>query len=196
MKKNNRRSFFGKVGVLIGSFFLVKINDLFSKTPEKIHFANGFKVSEVSQNEAIILTRLCSGEKPIPISHQKSKKEGRANNYYPIDFDEEQDVDLMDGAVSGTAGSLRVKFQEGGNEIVTDWYKAEEHNDHTVQIPVSNLKPGKKYKIQLEAKLIGREELFSVGGTFKTAHPEDFAAQNPTRFSSACGGELLAECVG
>lgn len=185
MKNNNRRSFFGKVGVFIFSFFFVKIKYLFSKegfysegeiiseTSEKVFFANGFKVSEVSQTEAIVWARLCSKEKPNPISHGRIKKEGRANNYYPTDFNEEQDVNHMDGAIIGTEGALRVKIQEDGHQLISEWYNAEEHNDHTVQIPISNLKPGNKYKLKLEAKSIGKDDVFSVEGSFKTADNED-----------------------
>jgi alkaline phosphatase D len=38
-----------------------------------------------------------------------------------------------------------------------------------VQIPVSNLKSGKRYQLKLEARLIGRDEVSSIEGSFKTA---------------------------
>src|SRR5680860_581813 len=131
MKKSNRRSFFGKVGLMLSSFFFLKVDDLFYKgnalceggifteSEERIYFANGFKVSEVSQSEAIIWTRLCSKENPSPISHKRSKQEGSANNFYPVNFNEAQEVQFMDGAINGTEGLLRVKIQGDANQLVT-----------------------------------------------------------------------------
>ena len=111
MKENKRRSFFGKFGVVLFTFFMGKVkllvakenhlvqSKIFSSFINKIYFSNGFKVTEVSQGEAIIWTRLCSSEKPNPIVHKKSKTKVKANNFYPLDFDEMQPVKNMDGGV-------------------------------------------------------------------------------------------------
>lgn len=152
---------------------------------DKVHFTNGFKVTEVSQNEAVIWTRLCASEKPNPIIHKKSKiKEGN-NNFYPVDFDEKQPVEEMDGAVTGAKGKVRLRYRSKGKEVISDWRIAEPSNDFTVQFPVSKLQSGRKYQFQLEAFPLNREEKTVVQGAFNTAFdPEEAVPVNLT--TSTC----------
>lgn len=109
MEKNNRGNFLKKVGLGFLSFFIWDFKTLFSwfksnflsyLSDRQVFFTTGFKVSEVSQHTAIIWTRLCDWEEPNPIVHQRRQQIFR----HPIDFDEEQPVESMDGGVHGTNG--------------------------------------------------------------------------------------------
>ncbi|MEX2564602.1 MAG: alkaline phosphatase D family protein [Cyclobacteriaceae bacterium] len=197
MKQNNRRSFFGKLGVMLFTFFMGKVKPLVSKGNDldlvkrnislinKVFFTNGFKVTEVSQNEAIIWTRLCASEKPNPIMHNKGKIKKNNNNFYPVNFDEKLSVQNMDGAVAATKGKVRVRYGLNGEETISDWKTAEPSNDFTVHMPISNLQPGSKYHFQLEATPLGSDEKTVVEGEFKTAYdPEEPVEVNLT--TSTC----------
>ena len=187
MKQNNRRSFFGKLGAILFTFFMGKVKTLSSKenyldqskynSPfiNKIHFSNGFKVTEVAQNEAIIWTRLSASEKPNPIIHKRSKSKENNNNFYPVDFDENQPVEKMDGAVKGTKGKVRLRYESNGGKIISDWKSAESSSDFTVQIPLSKLQSGTKYQIQLEAIPLDGDEKTVVEGAFQTAFDHEEA---------------------
>lgn len=169
---------------MLFTFFMGKVKPLISKNSHfsgskeissfnhEIHFTNGFKVTEVSQNEAFIWTRLCASESPHPIIHKKSKVKEGNNNFYPVDFDEEQQVENMDGAVVGAKGKVRVWLN--GKKLASDWKMAETSDDFTVQIPISELKPGTKYQFHLEAVPEGSGNESMVEGEFHTAFdPED-----------------------
>ena len=184
MKQNKRRSFFGKFGVMLFTFFMGKVKPLVAKdhfnpskiiptSLNKIYFSNGFKVTEVSQTEAFIWTRLCSSEKPHPIVHKKAKTKPKANNFYPVDFDEKQPVKNMDGAVEGVEGKVRVSYKAKGERVVSNWVKAKQSDDFTVQIPLTKLKPGTKYQIQLEALPTDDSNKTIVKGEFKTSYDEE-----------------------
>ena len=159
--------FMGKVKPLVSKEYPINQSKEILSFINKIHFTNGFKVTEVSQNEAIIWTRLCANEKPNPIIHKKSKTKEGNNNFYPVDFDEELPVENMDSAVVGARGKVRVWLN--GEKRASDWKTAESANDFTVQIPLSKLKPGTKYQFQLEAVPDDSGDQSLVQGEFKTA---------------------------
>src|SRR5690554_3842066 len=79
-------------------------------TADRVYFTNGIKVCETSPGTMMVWTRLCAVEEPIPIKTAREKQPG---TYYPIDFDEEQPVELMDGAVRGKSGKVRLKISHG-----------------------------------------------------------------------------------
>ncbi|WP_236975546.1 alkaline phosphatase D family protein [Membranihabitans maritimus] len=174
MKQKDRRSFFQKMGIFLSSVpFLEAVNlpadevklDSTSDT-ERIFFTTGFKIAEVGQNDAIIWTRLCRSEFPVPIKHDR-KKEGV--NFYPTAFDENKPVKQMDGAVEGMEGQVRVKLVGANQEKISEWFTARQENDFTVQIPVDNLLDNTEYLVKLESRISENKKVFSVEGSFRTA---------------------------
>src|SRR3546814_11958311 len=75
----------------------------------QVYFTTGFRISEVTCRSAIFWTRLCRQETPVPIRHKRREEVFR----HPIDFDENQPVEKMDGAVAGTAGIVRIIVMNG-----------------------------------------------------------------------------------
>ncbi len=71
------------------------IGGLITGKTSGVFFTNGFKIVEVDANTTMLWTRLCSQASPNPIRHERIEKVFR----HPIDFDENQEVDKMDGAV-------------------------------------------------------------------------------------------------
>lgn len=175
--------FMGKTKSLLAKEYHPNQPKVISSVVDKIHFTNGFKVTEVSQNEVIIWTRLCASEKPNPITNKKSKTKEGNNNFYPVDFDENQPVEKMDGAVVGAKGKVRVWLK--GEKMASDWKTAESPNDFTVQIPISKLKPGTNYQFELEGVADGSSTPSKIGGEFMTAFsPEEAVSVNLT--TSTC----------
>ncbi|GAA5219820.1 alkaline phosphatase D family protein [Membranihabitans marinus] len=166
----DRRHFIEKMGV---GFLSVSLWDMegsarlwksITSKKSPVYFTNGFKISELTSNSVVIWTRLCGQEKPNPVRHERREEVFR----HPIDFDESQPVDQMDGAVKGQEGLARVKITSSDGEWVSDWMTANEGNDYTIKVPCDGLKPLKEYQLEIEAKASKRGPVNSISTTFKT----------------------------
>ncbi|WP_154857349.1 alkaline phosphatase D family protein [Cyclobacterium xiamenense] len=172
----NRRSFLTKIGWLTGGL-ITPVNTIRARVPfklanDRVYFTNGFKVMEVSQNEAIIWTRLCANEKPNPLIHLKEKHKSQ-NNEYPIDFNEQMPVEEMDGGVTGSTGWVRAILENQRDKHVSDWQKASSDGDFTVSFPFTGLKSATEYKVQLEGKTEKGKITAHQSGSFRTAGSEE-----------------------
>ncbi|MCC5937180.1 MAG: alkaline phosphatase D family protein [Lunatimonas sp.] len=157
MAKFPRRIFFRKAGwgVLSFSFLpqlplFARIRRVFLPHPEqeRVFFTTGFKISEVTENSAMVWTRLCRQEHPNPVRHEREEKVFR----HPIDFDEEQPVEQMDGGVESGPGFVRVKVYTGTEKIVSPWVQVFQRDDFTARIPLEGLKPSTSYRVELIGK--------------------------------------------
>lgn len=181
--KKDRREFFKKSQWFFLfpwmdlSFLSIRKNKL---TQEIIHFTNGIKISEVSPGEVVVWTRLCGDKNPNPIVTPRDK---HGTTYYPRDFDEDQEISTMDGAVQGKRGQVRMKVRNEQTERTTDWYQATPENDFTVRIPIQSLDPGREYILELEAKVSEDAESNSIQGKFRTAPPSDMIV--PVEFTTS-----------
>ncbi|MDN5200235.1 alkaline phosphatase D family protein [Fulvivirgaceae bacterium BMA10] len=146
---------------------------------QDVFFTTGFKVSEVSDQEAIIWTRLCAQKEPNGIRHDRKEKVFR----HPINFDENQPVEQMDGAVKGIEGYVRAILQHGSKKRISRWVRALKENDFTVQIPFKKLKANTNYQLILEAKLTSDGSVVSTSGSFRTAPGKKSAA--PVHFTTS-----------
>ena len=161
---------------------LLAILTIRSAYAQDVYFTNGFRVAELTANEAIVWTRLCGQEKPNPVVHQRKPHVFR----HPLDFDENMPVDEMDGAVRGAVGYVRVILEGGRFMKSSDWHPAEAKEDYTVHIPLDSLSPDTEYTIRLEGK--AKEEgatTATAAGSFRTP-PVDSVA-TPVLFTmSTC----------
>lgn len=172
----NRRSFLTKIGWLTGGLITpvntIRARVTFKLANDRVYFTNGFKVMEVSQNEAIIWTRLCANEKPNPLIHLKEKHKSQ-NNEYPIDFNEQMPVEEMDGGVTGSTGWVRAILENQRDKHVSDWQKASSDGDFTVSFSFTGLKSATQYKVQLEGKTEKGKITAHQSGSFRTAGSEE-----------------------
>lgn len=179
MKKANRRGFFKKTGISLLSLMAIpkifaqpihKFLDLVSRSATGVYFTNGFKIAEVRKESAMLWTRLCGQEFPQPVRHQRLEKVFR----HPIDFDEEQPVAEMDGAVIGSPGLVRAKVstKSGRSVYTSSWQAAVQETDFTVKIPVKGLQPNTAYQVEWEAKPLESETIRKESGSFRTPASE------------------------
>ena len=157
MTKQNRRSFFKRFGMGFLSVSVLDEMALFSRIKEmfkrpsvenRVFFTTGFKISEVTTDTAVIWTRLCSQKNPNPVVHERKDSVFR----HPIDFDEKQLVETMDGAVRSGPGVARVRVFNEEENIVSDWSEAVADNDFTLSFVIDGLKKGRHYQVELEGK--------------------------------------------
>lgn len=179
MKGNSRKSFLKKISAGVLSFSVLDITFLFSwrrksffnKKSGGIFFTTGFKVSLMPENKAVVWTRLCSRKEPNPITHKRREKVFR----HPIDFDESQPVETMDGAVAGTSGLVRAKISSGSEEKVSEWTEVDSSDDYTAKFSFENLKEGQAYDLELEARTDLSGPSTVTQGSFRTAPVPDKA---------------------
>lgn len=135
-----------------------------------VFFTTGYKVSEVTPHQAILWIRLCSQPFPNPIVHERRTEVFR----HPIDFDEEQNVDDMDGAVKGKAGMVRFKIgNEESGELKTDWLEARPDSDFAVSHTFENLEADTIYEVEIEGRSSDSGISNFAYGSFKTAPRPD-----------------------
>ncbi len=120
------------------------------------HLANGIKIGEVTQNSAIVWARLTVDLEGNPLS--------------------------ADRAAPGESGSISVSYESKVHENSSGWvgpYPVDAEHDFTVQIPLTDLRPGADY----ELTVYGHDEegalTASLDGEFRT--PPDQEAIAPVR---------------
>ncbi|MEQ8420974.1 MAG: alkaline phosphatase, partial [Arenibacter algicola] len=71
-----------RIILFLGTFILLTYA-IQAQNSDQVYFTNGFKIGELTDSSAILWTRLCRYEKPVPIKHQQKGAPFRS----PIDFD-------------------------------------------------------------------------------------------------------------
>ncbi|MGK7393692.1 MAG: alkaline phosphatase D family protein [Candidatus Cyclobacteriaceae bacterium M3_2C_046] len=156
------------------SFFLLFaiMNFMHPLWSQQVYFTTGFKVAEVTDQSAIIWTRLCASATRNPIIHERKATVFR----HPIDFNEEMPVEQMDGYVAGHKGLVKVTLFHGTNNISSEWISAQPEQDYTVHIPFNDLNPGTFYQFIIEGKASANGPVNAIAGNFKTAPSPDSIA--------------------
>lgn len=190
MDVNNRRRFLKSIGfgflgapVLEGSFIPRWIRERLPDPPiqNDVFFTTGFKVMEVHQTSTVVWTRLCAREFPNPVRHQRRERVFR----HPIDFDEDQPVDQMDGNVGGAAGIVKFRLSGGRRKIESEWIPVTAARDFTASFLFEGLLPGTDYRIEIEGRSSPDASSRIVKGRFKT--PPDSSQVSPMNLvTSTC----------
>jgi len=189
MSTHDRRSFLKTAGLgLIALPAAARANGVFDPlntrlAPETdgIHFTTGFKISEVTPHSAMLWTRLCSQATPNPIVHERREIIFR----HPIDFDENQPVESMDGGVRGAAGIVRAKLSNDTETFVSEWVTASPDEDYSAKFIFDQLTSGTDYRVELEAKASPSERSWFATGRFRTA-PDPQAQRAVSFVTSTC----------
>ena len=149
----------------------------FVATTHGVHAAEmamGFRVGEVTQDSAIVWTRITrSKERHWDGFREPAKREPKQEKYVPS----EVKVESRHGAVAGAAGQVRLEYGPlvpRGRNRTTDWVTVKAENDYVHQFQLDGLMPGTKYEVLLHVRY-AVDVPFSNGpdGTFTTpARPE------------------------
>lgn len=120
--------------------------------------ATGFKVGEMTQNSAIVWTRLTANEKPNPGDAPLVKieyVEGRGRQAVKeVTYPNGSDVSTIRYAAPGTAGQTRVLYRAKGTEqwMSSGWEDVDPEADFTRQYELIKLEPGTRYELQVKSR--------------------------------------------
>lgn len=165
------------------------------------YFATGVKVGEVSQDKAIIWTRLTKANKRVSSDSAmptifykdtlsvewKEKIKGRPDMEVKVEYPQGFDVSNIEGACPGTDGEVKIRYSKSGTEWKeTTWQKVDPSRDYTQQFSLTDLISGSEYVFEVQARPIGTEVISAtIEGKFKTAPPIDSA--KPVTFTVTTG---------
>ena len=104
----------------------------------KVYQTNGIKIGEVTQDSAIIWTRLTKN----PTANTNGEKFRKVPKHAP-QIPKGKSLSDMEGAVPGIAGSVRISWQNQGEEATrTEWLPVDEDRDFTRKVKIGDLLPG------------------------------------------------------
>jgi alkaline phosphatase D len=139
-------------------------------------FANGIKIGEVTQDSALVWTRLTSHA----TAHTDGLKFRKVPKHAP-QIPAGKSLTDMEGAVPGIAGSVRISWQSDGDEITqTEWLPVEEKRDFTRKVEIRGLLPGRAYEVRVESRSTQGKAGQTIQGKFRTAPAPEMIA--PIKF--------------
>jgi alkaline phosphatase D len=131
--------------------------------PTGAHLAMGFRVGEVTQDSAIVWTRVTA--------HSRRNAETGKNP------EADDDIARLEGAVPGAPGSVRLLVSttaDFANATTHDWAPVAAERDFTRQFMLKSLKPATKYFVKVEARPpAGGAATAGHQGSFTTAVSPD-----------------------
>lgn len=114
--------------------------------------AMGFRIGEVTQDSAIVWTRITKhAERNWDGVREAKKREPRVERYVPS----KTNVNDREGATPGAAGQVRVTYgadQELKAAFVTDWVAVKAENDFIHQFRLDRLRAATRYFLRVEAR--------------------------------------------
>ena len=135
----------------------------------EVYLANGIKIGEVTQDSAILWTRLTK-HATANIDGEKFRKVPKHVPQIP----EGKNLAEMEGAVPGNAGSVRISWQRKGNAVIkTEWLPVDEKEDFTRKVEIGDLLPGQTYEVQVESRSTQEKAGQTIRGKFRTAPPPE-----------------------
>ena len=165
-------------------------------------FATGIRIGDVSQQEAVIWTRLTQNptrvnDAPLPIAlytdpetgkkHlRKTRRDKNGVVYFPQGFD----INTIEGAVPGANGMVRVKYKKLREKAwqSTPWQSVAPESNFSKKIILSELKPGTTYAIKIEGRPEDSSKISAqIRGKFKTP-PDANSSRKIVFAASTCQG--------
>lgn len=172
------------------------------ETTDGPFFATGIRIGDVSQNEAVIWTRLTKhpsrvNDGPLPISlyidpetgkrHlRKTRKDKNGEVYFPQGYD----INTIEGAVPGARGMVRVNYKilSAKHWQSTTWQSVSPEANFSKKFILSQLTPGATYELKIEGRAEDHSDVSAqIAGKFKT--PPDAKTSRKIVFAaSTCQG--------
>lgn len=125
--------------------------------------AMGFRVGEVTQNSAVVWTRVTENQTGnFKGVMPPKKREPKSAEYVPS----KMDVDSRRGATPGAPGEVQCVYWrndvKGAQREFTKWVRVKAANDFVHQFKLTGLDDGANYSINVNARDIGEERPSSV----------------------------------
>ncbi|MEK7996577.1 MAG: hypothetical protein AAB403_22475, partial [Planctomycetota bacterium] len=175
---------FTKIVVMVTSLAMCGCGKALAGAPYQ---TTGIKIGEVTDNSAIVWTRLTRDsqrlgtEAPMPEVRYRDRKTGalldkpaggRPNSTPVVTFPANSTIETIEGAVPGAPGKVRVLYKAvaASDWKNTDWRDVDPKRDYTCQFRLKDLQSDTRYQLRVEAK--GEAELAEgqlVEGAFRTA---------------------------
>jgi alkaline phosphatase D len=134
----------------------------------------GFRVGEVTQDSAIVWTRITSSKvRNWDGYRDPQKREPREDEYVPSKIA----VADREGEIGGAAGDVRVVVSthaDFSDAMSSDWASVKAEQDFVHQFPLTRLKPAMKYYLRVEARDgADRPVSATASGSFGTPAAKD-----------------------
>jgi alkaline phosphatase D len=143
----------------------LKCFHLNAQDANNVYFTTGFKIGDVTDSSAVILTRLCATEKPVEVYHKRKETVFR----HPLDFDNDMPVRKMDGAVQGSSGQIMIKLISKDTVINTEWKYVSSYKDFTLKTKITGLKSNTYHSITIRGRKHTTAPISEIKGGFTTA---------------------------
>lgn len=166
---------------LILSLLAPLLQSVVGQQADRVYFTTGYKIGELSNNSAILWTRLCAEEFPVPVKHARKEAPFRS----PLEFNDSVAVEEMDGAVRGILGQVKIRLASGAHIMEGDWEYVSAYEDFTIKKRLEGLSPGTRYEIQIQGRREPGSPITEVSGNFRTP-PTEKEASPFTFTSSSC----------
>lgn len=142
----------------------------------QVAMGNGFKIGEATQNSAVVWVRLTrhpdmleSDYSFLPIQ----RNDINAEIDPAVQLPEGVPLQQMAGSLEGAAGEVRVSYwlADASNQVqATGWTAVDVDRDFTTQIKLDELVPNTRYRIRVQGRRIGNEDVdVDLEGEFRTA---------------------------
>ncbi len=134
------------------------------------HMSMGFRTGEVTQNSAIVWTRITKdAERNWQGFRDPKKREPRVAEYVASPVK----VDDREGAAPGAAGQVRLIYSPNAdfaNPATTEWTTVEAGHDYVHQFRLTGLRPATRYNVKVEARDSAADPVSATAsGSFLTA---------------------------
>lgn len=184
MKKNNLRPY-------LLFILAVALTACSQSAPEGPYFATGIKIGEVTQNQAIVWTRLTQNpvrvgnDAPLPEVKYKDPetgelkgRSGRPDVAPVVIYPEGYNIDNVQGAVPGREGMVNLKYRKSDQDEWKEsgWQAVDPERSFTRQFLLEGLAPGTTYNLLAEASHSGKKISATIEGKFTTAPAKDIPA--------------------
>lgn len=130
-----------------------------------VYFTTGFKIGEVTDTSAILLTRLCTSPQAVAVYHERKNSTFRP----PIAFDDTIPIAKMDGAVQGASGQVKISLSTKDTLISSDWAYVSAYKDFTLKRKFDGLAPNTKYAVRIQGRKKEGAPITEITGGFTTA---------------------------
>ena len=148
--------------------------------------ATGIRVGEVTDNTAIVWTRLTrnpqrvGSDAPMPDVKYRAPKTGelfkkkdksRPNLAPLVEYPDGSTINTIEGAVPGAPGEIRVlyKMEKDSKWKATNWRAVDPKRDYTARFKLTNLEPNAKCRLRVETRSSAGKKGQVIKGGFRTA---------------------------